>query len=499
MNRRDFVRGLHGMFVYSAVSGGRLRSIEASETPPGRDGGLHPLAVGNGVQLFLDDYLIDRMEGLRRQVQQPRRLAKPVLDNATFGTTQPYVTVLHDAKRKRFRAWYNRGSAVWHAESADGVAWNDPRVAWNLRRAFGCSLIDDGPEAPDSQRRFKLANWQMTQKRKQGRPGDEGMWVGFSPDGLRWTALESNPVLLTWPEGYGRFVRHGVQDIIDVFHDAPRGRYMAAVKVEALAEDGYARSPRSGTGFRRLVGMSSSRDFVHWEPPWRIFTPDDKDEGLLEFYGMGGMHQRGGLTIGFLRVLRDDLSCDSGGPTDGIGYTVLATSRDCQKWQRYREPFLDRNPQKGSWDHAMSWMGAALPVGDEVYLYYGGYARGHKIAPETERQIGLARLRKDRYVAVVPERDEGVLRTRPFVVHGQRLTINARAASGDVRVRLLNPDGGPLDNLGDADAKPIAGDALAAEVRWPKPLSALGERPVRLEFRLRRAALFGFEIHSAVE
>jgi hypothetical protein len=98
-----------------------------------------------------------------------------------------------------------------------------------------------------------------------------------------------------------------------------------------------------------------------------------------------------------VRVLRDDLPCDPGGPRDGIGYSVLATSRDGVAWQRRREPFLDRDPGRGTWDHAMSWIGAAVPVGDEVFFYYGGYARGHKVEPATERQIGLARMKRDRY------------------------------------------------------------------------------------------------------
>ena len=97
-------------------------------------------------------------------------------------------------------------------------------------------------------------------------------------------------------------------------------------------------------------------------------------------------------------------------------------------WHRYREPFLDRNPEPGSWDHAMTWMSMAVPAGDEVYLYYGGYARGHKIEARTERQIGLARMKKDRYVAMKPTGAAGTLRTRPFVMSGDRLTINASAA-----------------------------------------------------------------------
>jgi hypothetical protein len=283
---------------------------------------------------------------------------------------------------------------------------------------------------------------------------------------------------------------------VDVYYDPLNRRYAAAVKLHALKEDGYAPGPRGGGIFRRLVGLSTSTDFVKWEKPWRILTPDGKDDGLLEFYGMGGMHVRGRLHIGLVRVLRDDLPCDAGGPKDGVGYTVLATSRDGRAWTRYREPFLDRNPEKGSWDHAMSWMSGVLPVGDEVFFYYGGYARGHKVAPTTERQLGLARLKKDRYVALVPMREAGVLRTRPFLVPGGRLTLNLRAAEGEVRVRLLGADGQPLDALGRGEAEPVTGDALAAEVRWPRPLGMLRGQPVRLEFRARQASLFGMEFQA---
>ena len=113
----------------------------------------------------------------------------------------------------------------------------------------------------------------------------------------------------------------------------------------------------------------------------------------------------------------------------------------------------------------MSWIGAAVPVGDEVFFYYGGYARGHKVEPATERQIGLARMKRDRYLALAPSGDEGTLVTRPFLVPGGRLTVNARATRGAVLVRLLDAEGKPLDDLGAADASPLDGDVLAGEVR----------------------------------
>jgi len=194
-----------------------------------------------------------------------------------------------------------------------------------------------------------------------------------------------------------------------------------------------------------------------------------------------------------VRVLRDDLACDPGGAPDGIGYSVLATSRDGHTWQRYREPFLDRNQQAGTWDHAMSWIGGALPVDDEMFFYFGGYARGHKIAADTQRQIGLARMKRDRYVALSPDGEEGIVRTPVFLLPGGRLTANVDAVQGEVRVRLLSAGGAPMEDLGTADAKPLSGDALRADAQWPKPLESLRGKPVRLEFRLRRAALYGIE------
>src|SRR5690606_36365449 len=108
---------------------------------------------------------------------------------------------------------------------------------------------------------------------------------------------------------------------------------------------------------------------------------------------------RGPLLIGFVRVLHDDYPADPGGEPEGIGYTSLVTSRDGISWTRHKEPFLDRSPNKGEWDHAMAWVGSVVPVGDEFYIYYGGYEQGHKIDAAKERQLGLATMPRDRFVS----------------------------------------------------------------------------------------------------
>lgn len=451
------------------------------------------VTVGHDPQLFLDDFLVAEMRGLARQVQQPQRLPQPVLASATFGTTQPYLSVLYDRDWNKYRIWYNRGNPIWHAESVDGLHWTNPRVAWDLPRSYGCSLIDDGERERDASLRYKLANWQSVRALDDTPQDVSGMYVGCSPDGLRWTPHAHQPVLPTWPDGWPKVTRHGVGDIVDVYFDPLNHCYQAACKLFALPEDGYPPAPKAGNTFRRLVGMSESSDFIHWQQPWRIHVPDARDEGLLEFYGMGGMHVRGSLRIGLVRVLRDDLPCEAGGPKDGIGYTVLATSRDGQSWRRFREPFLDRNLKPGSWDHAMTWCSGVLPVRDELYLYYGGYARGHKIEPQRERQIGLARMKRDRYVALVPTRSDGILTTKVFALPSERMTVNARATGGEIRVRLLDAARRPL-----AAAAPILGDQLNARVRWQRSIVAWRGKAVALELQVRRASLFAFQFDDPV-
>src|SRR5262245_20800347 len=85
MKRRDFLEACG-----ASVAGLALGVVGLA------DEAQRPMTVGTGPQLFLDDFLIDHLDGLARRVEQLERLPKPVLDSATFGTTQPYLTVLRD-------------------------------------------------------------------------------------------------------------------------------------------------------------------------------------------------------------------------------------------------------------------------------------------------------------------------------------------------------------------------------------------------------------------
>jgi hypothetical protein len=430
-----------------------------------------PLTLRAGPHLFLDDFLIESRRNVLRRINRPARdLSGPVVTGREDGCFQPYVTVLRDPKTGRFRIWYGipenaSQSHLAYMESGDGIHWIRPRhvLPDPARIQFGVSILDDGPDYPDSAKRYKYAWW-----------NDGGLQIAASPDGLTWKPLAPGVVL-----------KHN-HDINNIFRDPIRRRYAANVSVYTTG--------KTWQGQRRVTMQSWSDDLIHWAEPWYVLTPDEKDEGETQFYSMDGVLARGDLLIGMVRVLRDDLPADPGGPVAGLGYTTLAWSRDGVRWTRDREPFLDRNRTPGAWDHAMAWISCQLPVGEEVYLYYGGYARGHKIERFTERQIGLVRMRRDRYVAQEAGEQEGVLRSPLLTLDAQAMTLNVDARGGEARVQVVGADGKPLPGYAFRDCAPITGDAVSAPVRWKRPLNRLKGMTVRLEWSLRRARLFAFDL-----
>ena len=463
--------------------------------------GAEPIQLSPGPQLFVDDYLVEEGKGLVRTTHPPEKLPDPILAKAESWHLQPMFfqkVVYDDGASPRFRMWYNiknpgaEPSVCYaYAESDDGIRWRRPRLGLvsvgdatdnNLIDAplgeFGLFLVDDGPEFPDSARRYKMAHYDA-----------EGLFVAFSSDGRRFSPYPENPVIPRdsgeipdWAPGYVNII----SDIIDGCWDPLRKRYLLACKI---ADSGYPGKPHyHWEGWRRCVGMSVSEDFIHWRKPWLIVTPDPKN-GIEEFYGFQPM-VRGDLYIGFLRVLRDDLSADPGGAVRGIGWTELMTSRDGENWTRYQEKFVDRNHELGVWDHAMAWVGDCVTVGDRDYIYYCGYSAGHKVG---DRQNGLAVLRRNGFVSRDAGAAGGSLLTPLVVLSGAHVMVNANIG-GELRVRILNQGGNAVPGFDWADCEPIQGDSVSHSVRWKSAVASLKGRPVRLEFSLRRTQLYGFDL-----
>ena len=108
-----------------------------------------PLEIGSRLELFVDDYLIESMEGLRLQLQEPQSGGKVLsFDKPWEGTTSAYQTVFKDGDIYRM---YYRGSShagytfpsllepgevpipvheqvACYVESKDGIHWTRPSL-----------------------------------------------------------------------------------------------------------------------------------------------------------------------------------------------------------------------------------------------------------------------------------------------------------------------------------------------------------------------------------
>ncbi len=480
-----------------------------------------PIVLDKGVHLLLDDHLIVSSAGVNRRVFSPQRfLTEPVVTGSLeHQNWQPFFTVLRDPATpsgKPFRMWYNVDTVddpadgayfgvTGYLESSDGIRWPGPYERLNSltvdgRVRFGASVVDDGPRARTSAERYKMLYF------------DAGSLVGprvaFSPDGRQWTLHNGGKPVLPVNNG---------DDIWNAGFDPLRQRYFLIGKIYGPHTWTNVEGKQVTATIRRYF-TSFSSDFKSWSEPKMVYSPDEKDSGITQWYGSAGLLVRGKLMISFLRVLRDDLSPEgvpaeaieantrgkaglgasglgaSGG--SGMGYTVLTWTRDGETWHRDRHTnkFLGPDPRVGTWDHAMSWVGSSVEVGDEVYLYYAGYRWGHKYRHSVDRQLGVVKMKRDRYVAREAGEKKGTFTTPTVTVEGDALRLNVDSPNGEVRVQITNVAGEPVPGFGFQDCQPIATDSLTAEVAWAKPLSTLRGKSVRLVFELSNARLFAFEV-----
>ncbi len=75
----------------------------------GQERSEEPLDIGSRLELFVDDYLIESMEGVRLKLHEPQSAGKVLaFDRPCEGNTSTYVNILQDEDRLRM---YYRGSS----------------------------------------------------------------------------------------------------------------------------------------------------------------------------------------------------------------------------------------------------------------------------------------------------------------------------------------------------------------------------------------------------
>ena len=493
-----------------------------------------PINLDGYRQLFVDDHVIARMQGVERVLHQPQKHpANPLVkaEQPSEGNlVYLYGSVARDQQQDIFKMWYQgyelqspvRGH---YATSKDGIHWDKPqlglldfkgsksnnRIAW-----FGMGMIHS-PDDPDPNKRYKSL---------AGRRGQ------VSADGLSWETPAGSKAIPGDLAG---------DNVIPYCYDELSRRYVAFPKVVRKSHGHY----------RRSVSVSFSDDFLTWTKAKTILVPDDRDDELTrkripelvdhvahdfgpewhlaQFYGMAGFPYEG-MYLGMLWVLDVSGLCKAhptqkvgGGGEDGPVYVELTSSRDLLNWDRVcdRDIFLPVG-ETDAWDQAVIYtVNRPVIVGDEIWIYYGAswFSHAHpicktKTGPLLDRMvaaakirskrgllggIGLATLRLDGWVSMDAGANGGTITTKRLSFDGNRLIINAVSDDGEVLVEVLDENGEPIPGFAKTDCDIFKGDAIRHPVTWGgnADVSRLAGKVIRIRFHLRDAKLYSFVFGGA--
>ncbi|QDU95593.1 glycoside hydrolase family protein [Lignipirellula cremea] len=433
-----------------------------------------PIAIGDRLELLVDDYLVDSLQGDIQRVMirpEPKEVVFTA-DEAWEGNTSGYYTVFQDGDLYRmiYRGWQHgdkddvaagdrrkaaHPETTCYAESKDGVHWTKPdlglfeyagskqnNIVWLGPGSHNFTAFrDDNPAAPASARYKALGR------------GPGGLFAFESPDCIHWKQIGEKAV-----------ITHGAFDSQNLaFWDQDRKEYRA-----------YWRF--FGQGVRK-IRTAVSKNFVDWDQEADLsYTPADEGEHLytnaIQKYARAPH-----LFVGF--PTRFEKKSEQVEP-------ILIVSRDGENFTRYAEPVIprtapqDRNHNRSNY---MVWGILQLP-GKPGELSVYGTENYYESTPGRLRQFVY---RVDGFVALRGGSKGGQATSRLLTQSGDKLVLNYQAKQGgSLTVEVLDAAGKVVGK-----SQPLTGDATAATVVWQQQ-PKLGQGALQLRFHLQDADLYSF-------
>ena len=470
------------LILFLSVAGNWLtwNDIRGDEAKP-----KAPIRIGSQLQLFIDHFLIDSMQGARLVLHRPLRAEVALKMDKPWEDSMMYdPVVIKDGSR--YRMWYrtNLNSPPFYtgyAESPDGIHWEKPSLGLidfegskenNLvwvgdpkakdKPYTLCVFKDTNPKTPANER-YKAVGYAAGAKLGSGLQGL------VSPDGLRWKLLKQEPVV----PPKGPFDTHSI-----AFWDATRKEYVA-----------YTRGWPNGI---RRIRRTSTKDFSKFPPPEpiKMVQPIEDPPEHLYKNAATSYYRRPDIFFMFPKRFIPHRKSYPAWRYRGLSDIVFMSSRDGIHWDRqFREAFLRPGRDQLNWhDRAIEVGPGLVPTGDgEMSLYFIEHYRTDSV------HIRRGVLRVDGLVSVHAGYQRGEFVTRPLVFTGMRLVLNlSTSAAGSVQVELQDANGRPLPGHALADCPEIYGDKLENVVSWKRgpDVKQFAGQPVRLRFVLKDADLY---------
>lgn len=496
-----------------------LPASQASAEQPARTSG--PIDIGSRLELFVDDLLIDKLNGVTKMLHPPTpQNAAIVIDKPWESPHIAYVVIVNDvnaAGKKLFRMYYrsmtnkrNTGTPSYsgYAESDDGITWRKPALGIiNFKGSKENNLVfdemqttslssggnlwpfkDENPNAKESERYKAIIPFRMRGHKPDGTP----LMAVASPDGLHWKRMQQNPVDDAWA------LRSEKTNM--TFWDSNKKKYVMYIR--SWSDPGFL------LGFRH-VSLVESDDFLNWGPVKPIKFGDAPGEHHYWFAPQQyfrAPHQYIALSMRYLPLLATEGKLTQEGrkwpqsasrntwdgfyaPEHGITDCVLSAGRDGLNWQRHMSAFLRPGRDGKNWTdrNLIPARGIIQTAPDELSIYWVE----NYMHPSLRVRRGTLRL--DGFVSMHAEYSGGDFVTKPLKFTGDKLVINfASSAAGGLRAEIRDEAGHPIPGFTLAESADIYGDEIEQIVAWKKGTSvaSLAGKSVRLKFTIKDADLY---------
>lgn len=458
------------------------------------------IEVANRRELFVDDYLIESLDGTDLNMHSPQLEGVALqFDQPWEGAFCGYVTVLQDGSlyRMYYRGLPEAGSdgssreVTCYAESEDGINWTKPELglfevrgtrqnnviladAAPVTHNF-CPFLDTREDVPEDERYKAL-----------GGTAKSGL-IGYkSPDGIHWTRMQEEPL----------------------FRDTDWVFDSQNVPFWSEAEGRYVLYYRKSLNRIRAIGRATSPDFRSWSDPVQMTFGDTKPEHLYTNQTrpyVRAPHIYVGVAARFMpgrQVLTaEEAEAIHVNPKyfGDISDAVLLTTRGGSRYHRtFMESFIRPGQGIENWVSRTNYPALGIvPTGDDQLSVYVQKNYGQPTA-----RLDRYTLRPDGFISVNAPYAGGEMTTKTLTfgdadTQGPReLALNfATSAAGSIRIEVQDAEGNPIEGYTLADSPELIGDDVGRVVSWKggSDLSALADRGIRLRFVMNDADLYAIQ------
>ncbi len=446
------------------------------------------IEIGSRLEPFVDDHLIERMDGLSLRLHSPMPQGTVMtLDRPWEGSLcgYPAIVPVEGGRRIYYRGWPDeQGTAyVCVADSPDGIEWTRPSLGLiefegstdnniiasdetlaGVRGAHNFApVLDTKPGVPEEERYKALTYGPDVGDRLHS------LCAYASADGIHWHAMN---------DGEPVFRAKDPKVMLDTqnvgFWDEAAGEYRLF--------------GRNWIGPVRHIFVSRSDDFITWSEPEALEFGDAPLEHL--YTNSTVPYQRAPhILMAFPKRFVPYRTMLEDWPASGLSEATFMTSRDGLHWHRHLEAFIRPGLGRERWTERsyMVTRGLIATTPEEISLYWMEDYR--RPAPRIVRGT----VRTDGFASVNAPHSGGELVTKPLVFEGERLVLNAStSAVGSIRVEMQDEGGRPLPGLELAKCPEMFGDEIEMPVPWPAGggMRAWAGTAVRLRIVMRDADLY---------